>query len=86
MAATVKVAARVRRIEQTGRFRALDEHGEWHTLHVFASLVAAGPGAGVERVQSIRTEDGEVVGRVARGEYRTEWGEASARTTRRPLT
>jgi hypothetical protein len=69
------MTARVKRIEQTGRFRATDEHGEGHTLHVFASLVEVGPPAGALGVQSIRTEDGESVERIVRGEYRTEWGE-----------
>ncbi len=73
------MTAKVRRIEETGHFRAIDEHGQWHTLHVFASLIAAGPLAGPDvgglGVQSIRTEDGESVERVGRGEYRTEWGE-----------
>lgn len=68
--------ARVRRIEQTGRFRAVDPHGEWHTLHVFDSLIAAGTRAGTLGVQSIRTEDGECVERIVRGEYLTAWGEA----------
>jgi hypothetical protein len=73
------MAAKVRRIERIGSFRATDEHGEEHTLHVFASLVQAGPPAGpdaaIRGMQSIRTEDGESVERVGRGEYRTEWGE-----------
>ena len=73
------MTAKVRRIEQTGRFTATDEHGQGHTLHVFASLVQAGPPAGPDAgtrgMQSIRTEDGEGVERIVRGEYRTEWGE-----------
>ena len=64
----------VRRIEQTGRFRATDEQGKWHTLHVFASLIADAPRVGILGVQSIRTEDGEVVEWIARGEYLTTWG------------
>jgi hypothetical protein len=70
---------KVRRIERTGSFKAIDESGEEHTLHVFASLVqagpAAGPDAGPRGMQSIRTEDGEGLERVGRGAYRTEWGE-----------
>jgi hypothetical protein len=73
------MAAKVKRIEQTGSFRAADEHGEWHTLHVFSSLIDAGPltglHAGIQGIQSIRTDDGESVERVVRGEYRTAWGE-----------
>jgi hypothetical protein len=70
---------KVRRIERIGSFTAIDEHGEGHTLHVFASLFEVGPLAGppaaAPGVQSIRTEDGEGVERVGRGAYRTEWGE-----------
>jgi hypothetical protein len=73
------MTARVKRIEQTGRFRAADEHGEGHTLHVFSSLIDAGPLAGLhagfQGIQSIHTEDGECLDRVVRGEYRTAWGE-----------
>ena len=69
------MTVKVRRIEQTGRFTATDEHGERHTLHVFASSLEDGPHAGRLEVRSIRTEDGESVERVVRGEYRTEWGE-----------
>jgi hypothetical protein len=70
---------KVRRIERTGSFKAIDESGEEHTLHVFASLVQAGPPAGPDAgtrgMRSIRTEDGELVERVVRGAYRTAWGE-----------
>ena len=73
------MTAKVKRIERTGSFTATDEHGERHTLHVFASLVQAGPDAGpkvgTRGMRSIRTEDGEGVDRIGRGEYRTEWGE-----------
>jgi hypothetical protein len=69
------MAAKVKRIEQTGRFRATDERGEGHTLHVFASWIAAGGPAGRLEVRSIHTEDGECLDRVVRGEYRTAWGE-----------
>jgi hypothetical protein len=73
------MTVKVRRIERIGSFTATDEHGEQHTLHVFASLVQAGPlagpDAGVRGMQSIRTADGESLERVGRGEYRTEWGE-----------
>jgi hypothetical protein len=73
------MTAKVKRIERTGSFKATDEHGVWHTLHVFASLLASGaldgPRAGDRGIRSIWTEDGESVERVGRGEYRTEWGE-----------
>jgi hypothetical protein len=74
MAVTAKV--RVRRIERTGSFRATGEDGGRYTLHVFASLFEAGPPAGVQGARSIWTEDGDLLERVGRGEYRTEWGEA----------
>jgi hypothetical protein len=71
---------KVRRIERIGSFRAIDEHGEGHTLHVFASLFEVGPPAGrpagTQGARSIWTEDGELLERIGRGEYRTEWGEA----------
>jgi hypothetical protein len=70
------MAVKVKRIVQTGRFRATDERGECHTLHVFASSIEDGPHAGRLEVRSVRTEDGESLERVGRGEYRTEWGEA----------
>ncbi len=73
------MTAKVRRIERIGSFTATDERGERHTLHVFASLIATGPLAGRDAailgMLSIRTEDGESLERVGRGEYRTEWGE-----------
>jgi hypothetical protein len=77
MAAPAK--AKVRRIERIGSFRATDERGELHTLHVFASLFEVGPPAGrpagTQGTRSIRTEDGELMERIIRGEYRTAWGE-----------
>jgi hypothetical protein len=77
MAVTAKV--KVRRIERIGSFRATDERGDCHTLHVFASLFEVGPPAdlpaGIQDARSIWTEDGELVDRIGRGEYRTEWGE-----------
>ena len=69
------MTVKVRRIEQTGSFMATDEHGERHALHVFASSVEEGPHAGRLEVRSIRTEDGESVERIVRGEYRTALGE-----------
>ena len=70
---------RVRRIEQIGRFRATDEWGALHTLHVFASLIEVGPPsglpAGIQGARTIWTEDGDCLDRVGRGEYRTAWGE-----------
>jgi hypothetical protein len=69
------MAAKVKRIVQTGRFHATDEQGEERTLHVFASSLEDGPPAGRLEVRTIRTEDGESLERVGRGESRTEWGE-----------
>ena len=69
------MAAKVRRIERIGSFQATDEQGERRTLHVFASSIEADSPAGRLEVRSIYTEDGELVDRVVRGEYRTAWGE-----------
>jgi hypothetical protein len=73
------MTAKVKRIERTGGFTAIDEHGVRHTFHVFASLVEGGPLAGTEGgirgIQSIWTADGEGVERIARGVYRTAWSE-----------
>ena len=66
---------KVKRIEQTGSFRATDEQGAWHTLYIFTSLLEADPSLGILSVQTIWTEDGERVERIGRGEYLTAWGE-----------
>jgi len=69
------MATKLKRIEQTGRFRATDNEGEGRTLYIFTSSIEAGPDAGRLVIRSIHTEDGELVERVGRGEYRTDWGE-----------
>jgi hypothetical protein len=73
------MTARVKRIERTGSFTATDAHGRPHTLHVFISIIDTGPFKGphaeIMGVQAIRTEDGEKVSRVGRGEYQILGGE-----------
>src|SRR3954466_16388538 len=71
--------AKVRRTGRPGSSRAIEESGELHTPHVFASLFEVGPPPGLaaetQGARSIHTADGECLDRVGRGEYRTAWGE-----------
>ena len=54
-------------------FRAADAQGRSHTLHVYVEIIDAGtyenPGATIEGLRSVVTDDGAAVNRLEKGRY-----------------
>ncbi len=62
--------------KQTGSFTAKAEDGTDHVLHIFTTILDAGtrgdPGAELEGLKELRTEDGQAVNRLDKGKYQID--------------
>ena len=64
----------IKETRHTGSFKAFDQHGIIHTIHIFTEIIDAGhmgdPEAEIEGLKKLQTDDGVLVNYLEKGKYK----------------